>query len=84
MPSICESDIVMILGKIKAKVVRERINILPSFKEYDCQNERVITKTSFIRALTACDFGLSRKEIDTIMKVCVFTKQLVPNTRAHS
>lgn len=59
----------MILGKIKAEVVRKRINIRQYFKDHDPLHSQVILKCNFIRALDLCQLNLTKTEIETIMEV---------------
>lgn len=64
-----EKDIVQILAKIKAKVVRERIRVSEFLKEYDRCNLEIISRSDFKRGLTNSRLELSENEVDTLMDV---------------
>ncbi|XP_076248190.1 uncharacterized protein LOC143188044 [Calliopsis andreniformis] len=64
-----EKNIVLILAKIKAKVVRERIKVTEFMRQYDAHNELVITRTEFMRGLDQLRCNLSCTEMGTIMNV---------------
>ncbi|XP_050463997.1 uncharacterized protein LOC126858035 [Cataglyphis hispanica] len=63
-----ETNIVLILAKIKAKVVRERIKILEFMRQFDRHNHLVIERPDFIRSLDQLRCGLTPAEVDTITK----------------
>ncbi|EGI71118.1 hypothetical protein G5I_00054 [Acromyrmex echinatior] len=65
-PDEDETNIVLILAKIKAKVVRERIKVLEFMRQFDRHNQLVISKFDFIRGLDQLRCGLTTAEIDTI------------------
>lgn len=67
--SICERDIVMILGKIKAKLVRNRIDVYPFLKEYDCHNEKFISRENFERGISTAGILLTNTELGVLMDV---------------
>ncbi|XP_029049367.2 uncharacterized protein LOC114879045 [Osmia bicornis bicornis] len=67
--SVDETNIVLILAKIKAKIVRERVKAIEFMRPYDPRNERVIKKVDFMRGLDQLRCNLSCTEIGTIMKV---------------
>jgi Ca2+-binding EF-hand superfamily protein len=69
----CERDIVMILAKIKAKTVRERIRILDFLQVFDPNRQLVISKCNFVRALDQGRYQLSAAELETLMHVKVDT-----------
>ncbi|XP_018048189.1 PREDICTED: uncharacterized protein LOC108687099 [Atta colombica] len=64
-----ETNIVLILAKIKAKVVRERIKVLEFMRQFDRHNQLVISKFDFIRGLDQLRCGLTTAEIDTITEL---------------
>ncbi|XP_018359818.1 PREDICTED: uncharacterized protein LOC108759052 isoform X1 [Trachymyrmex cornetzi] len=64
-----ETNIVLILAKIKAKVVRERIKVLEFMRQFDRHNQLVVSKLDFIRGLDELRCGLTTAEIDTITKL---------------
>ncbi|XP_047366820.1 uncharacterized protein LOC124955844 [Vespa velutina] len=64
-----ETNIVLVLAKIKAKVVRERIKVSEFLKQYDVHNELAITMVDFIRGLDQLRCNLSTTEVDTIVKI---------------
>ncbi|XP_018398309.1 PREDICTED: uncharacterized protein LOC108776253 [Cyphomyrmex costatus] len=64
-----ETNVVLILAKIKAKVVRERIKVLEFMRQFDRHNQFVISKIDFIRGLDQLRCGLTIAEIDTITKL---------------
>ncbi|XP_046829104.1 uncharacterized protein LOC124428730 [Vespa crabro] len=64
-----ETNIVLVLAKIKAKVVRERIKVSEFLKQYDIHNELAITMVDFIRGLDQLRCNLSTTEVDTIVKI---------------
>lgn len=64
-----ETNIVLILAKIKAKVVRERIKILEFMRQFDRHNDRTIKRSDFVRSLDQLRCNLTPAEVDTIMKV---------------
>ncbi|RLU20681.1 hypothetical protein DMN91_007294 [Ooceraea biroi] len=64
-----ETNIVLILAKIKAKVVRERIKVLEFMKQFDRNNHLVITKPDFVRSLDQLRCNLTPAEVDTIVKI---------------
>nr|XP_003701096.1 PREDICTED: uncharacterized protein LOC100876752 [Megachile rotundata]XP_012135529.1 PREDICTED: uncharacterized protein LOC100876752 [Megachile rotundata]XP_012135530.1 PREDICTED: uncharacterized protein LOC100876752 [Megachile rotundata] len=68
-PSADETNIVLILAKIKAKVVRERVKVVEFMRQYDVHNELVIKKADFMRSLDQLRCNLTCAEIGTIMKV---------------
>ncbi|XP_036148032.1 uncharacterized protein LOC105829378 isoform X2 [Monomorium pharaonis] len=72
-----ETNIVLILAKIKAKVVRERIKVLEFLSQFDRQNHLIITRIDFIRGLDQLRCGLTTAEVDTITKV--FQASLKPD-----
>ncbi|XP_011637056.1 uncharacterized protein LOC105427136 [Pogonomyrmex barbatus] len=63
-----ETNIVLILAKIKAKVVREKIKVLEFMRQFDRHNQLIIAKSDFIRSLDQLRCGLTTAEIDTITK----------------
>ncbi|XP_045460656.1 uncharacterized protein LOC123671052 [Harmonia axyridis] len=68
-PTREEKDIVQILAKIKAKVVRDRIRVVEFLKDYDRCNEQVIKREDFKRGLSDCRFGLTENEMQTLMEI---------------
>ncbi|CAK9796667.1 hypothetical protein ANTQUA_LOCUS837 [Anthophora quadrimaculata] len=64
-----ETNIVLILAKIKAKVVRERVRVIEFMRQYDVHNEQVIKRTEFIRGLDQLRCNLTCAEMETIVKV---------------
>ncbi|XP_034232706.1 uncharacterized protein LOC117640356 [Thrips palmi] len=68
-PERREKDIVWILAKIKAKVVRERVRIKDALHDYDNFNHSVIMKEDFERVLNVLNFGLTKTEIATLCDV---------------
>ncbi|CAD6233859.1 GSCOCG00007354001-RA-CDS [Cotesia congregata] len=66
-PSVDDKDIVQIIAKIKAKVVRERIMVLEFFRQHDPRNEQVITRSNFIRSLDQLKCNLNLYELDTLI-----------------
>lgn len=64
-----EKDIVQILAKVKAKVVRERIRVLDLLQGYDRCKHDVISRTDFQRGLENCRLGLTENETETLMEV---------------
>lgn len=64
-----EKDIVQILAKVKAKVVRERIRVLEFLEQYDRYKHDVISRTNFRRGLENCRLGLTENETETLMEV---------------
>ncbi|XP_044761685.1 uncharacterized protein LOC123318965 isoform X2 [Coccinella septempunctata] len=68
-PTRAEKDIVQILAKIKAKVVRDRIRVIEFLRDFDRCNEQVVKREDFKRGLSDCRFGLSENEMDTLMDV---------------
>ncbi|CAL7935870.1 unnamed protein product [Xylocopa violacea] len=67
--TVDETNIVLILAKIKAKVVRERIKVIEFMRQYDVHNEHVIKRTEFLRGLDQLRCNLTCAEMGTIMKV---------------
>ncbi|XP_043281125.1 uncharacterized protein [Venturia canescens] len=76
-PSESETNIVLVLAKIKAKVVRERINVTEFLKPLDVRNEQVLSREDFIRGIDQLRCNLSCAEIGTIMEV--FKAPMRPN-----
>ncbi|XP_026669887.1 uncharacterized protein LOC108625584 [Ceratina calcarata] len=68
-PSSDETNIVLILAKIKAKIVRDRIKVTEFMSQYDPRKEQVIKRTEFLRGLDQLRCNLSCAEMGTIMKV---------------
>ncbi|XP_014603469.1 PREDICTED: uncharacterized protein LOC106786514 [Polistes canadensis] len=64
-----ETNVVLVLAKIKAKVVRERIKVSEFLKQYDTHNELNITMADFVRGLDQLRCNLSSTEVDTIAKI---------------
>ncbi|XP_017798938.1 PREDICTED: uncharacterized protein LOC108579823 [Habropoda laboriosa] len=64
-----ETNIVLILAKIKAKVVRERVRVIEFMRQYDVHNEQVIKRTEFLRGLDQLRCNLTCAEMETIIKV---------------
>ncbi|KAF7382800.1 hypothetical protein HZH66_013202 [Vespula vulgaris] len=64
-----ETNIVLVLAKIKAKVVRERIKVSEFLKQYDTHNELSVSTTDFTRGLDQLRCNLSTTEVDTIVKI---------------
>lgn len=64
-----ERDIVQILTKIKAKVVRGKIPVLDTLKDFDKCNHQMINRADFKTGLQNCGFELSEDEIDTLVEV---------------
>ncbi|XP_043520481.1 uncharacterized protein LOC122534172 isoform X2 [Frieseomelitta varia] len=64
-----ETNIVLILAKIKAKVVRERIKVIEFMRQYDVHNEHVIKRTEFLRGLDQLRCNLTCTEMGTIMDI---------------
>ncbi|XP_012253830.2 uncharacterized protein LOC105684778 [Athalia rosae] len=72
-----ESNILLILAKIKAKVVRERIRVSEFLKPFDPRRELIIRRADFIRGLDQLRCNLTCREIETIMEV--YKAPLRPN-----
>ncbi|XP_046608856.1 uncharacterized protein LOC124299634 [Neodiprion virginianus] len=68
-PTSDESNIVLILAKIKAKIVRERIGVLEFLTPFDPRRELIIGRADFIRGLDQLRCNLSCREIETIFEV---------------
>ncbi|XP_074114898.1 uncharacterized protein LOC141537673 [Cotesia typhae] len=66
-PSVDDKDIVQIIAKIKAKLVRERITVLEVFRQHDPRNEQVITRSNFIRSLDQLKCNLNLHEVETLI-----------------
>ncbi|XP_076647707.1 uncharacterized protein LOC143356146, partial [Halictus rubicundus] len=64
-----ETNIVLILAKIKAKVVRERIKVIEFMRQYDPKNEFSIKRTQFIQGLDQLRCNLTCTEMMTLSKV---------------
>ncbi|KAK1121499.1 hypothetical protein K0M31_010302 [Melipona bicolor] len=64
-----ETNIVLILAKIKAKVVRERIKVIEFMRQYDVHNEHIIKRTEFLRGLDQLRCNLTCTEMGTIMDI---------------
>ncbi|XP_076637045.1 uncharacterized protein LOC143349586 [Colletes latitarsis] len=64
-----ETNIVLILAKIKAKVVRDRVKVSEFMRQYDVHKQRVIKRSEFIRGLDQLACNLTCTEMATIMKV---------------
>ncbi|XP_076678862.1 uncharacterized protein LOC143374525 [Andrena cerasifolii] len=64
-----ETNIVLILAKIKAKVVRERVKATEFMRPYDVHNELAIRRTEFMRGLDQLRCNLTCAEMGTIMDV---------------
>lgn len=67
--SVCERDIVMILGKIKAKVVKQRLDIYPFLRDHDLCNEKIISKENFVRGIATAGISLTETELEVLMNV---------------
>ncbi|XP_066591621.1 EF-hand calcium-binding domain-containing protein 6 [Prorops nasuta] len=63
-----ETDLVLILAKIKAKVVREGIKVCEFMRPYDRLNHSIISKSDFIRSLDLLRCNLSVTEMESIVK----------------
>ncbi|XP_078046729.1 uncharacterized protein LOC144475059 [Augochlora pura] len=72
-----ETNIVLILAKIKAKVVRERIKVTEFMREFDPQNELVIKRTQFAQGVDQLRCNLTCTELKTLSDV--FKSPLRPN-----
>ncbi|XP_012283315.1 uncharacterized protein LOC105701272 [Orussus abietinus] len=68
-PTEDETNIVMVLAKVKAKVVRERIKVNEFMQPFDVHKELVIKKADFIRGLDQLRCNLTCNEVATIMRV---------------
>nr|XP_031846381.1 uncharacterized protein LOC116432948 [Nomia melanderi] len=64
-----ETNSVLILAKIKAKVVRERVKVIEFMRQYDFHNEGVIKRSQFLQGLDQLRCNLTCIEIATVMKV---------------
>ncbi|KOX77600.1 hypothetical protein WN51_09264 [Melipona quadrifasciata] len=64
-----ETNIFLILAKIKAKVVRERIKVIEFMRQYDVHNEHVIKRIEFLRGLDQLRCNLTCTEMGTIMDI---------------
>ncbi|KAJ2947275.1 hypothetical protein O0L34_g16988 [Tuta absoluta] len=64
-----ETDIVLILAKIKGKMVREGLRTYDFLKQFDRHNEKVIPRADFYRGLAASGLSLTPLEMDTLMEV---------------
>ncbi|XP_015123214.1 uncharacterized protein LOC107045443 [Diachasma alloeum] len=69
IPCRNERDIVLILGKIKAKVVRERVKVTEFLRGFDPRNELAIPRNDFARGMDQIRCNLTPTEIETIMDV---------------
>ncbi|XP_057325404.1 uncharacterized protein LOC130667663 [Microplitis mediator] len=66
-PSPNDEDIILIIAKVKAKVIRERVTVIDVLRQYDPRNEQVITINNFIRGLDQLKCNLNRHEINTLI-----------------
>ncbi|KZC06769.1 hypothetical protein WN55_07542 [Dufourea novaeangliae] len=64
-----ETNIVLILAKIKAKVVRGRVKVIEFMRQYDLHKEFVIKKTEFLRGLDQLRCNLTCTEMATLINV---------------
>ncbi|KAK2582407.1 hypothetical protein KPH14_004725 [Odynerus spinipes] len=64
-----ETNIVLVLAKIKAKVVRERVKVSEFMRQFDTHNELSIKMADFVRGLDQLRCNLTMTEVDTIMKI---------------
>ncbi|XP_015588421.1 uncharacterized protein LOC107264555 [Cephus cinctus] len=68
-PTEEETNIVTILAKIKAKIVRERVKVTQFMRPFDTLNKQVISRADFIRGLDQIRCNLTCTEMATIMEV---------------
>ncbi|XP_053976671.1 uncharacterized protein LOC128875266 [Hylaeus volcanicus] len=68
-PDSDETNIVLILAKIKAKVVRERTKVTEFMRQYDTHKQLVIKRSEFMRGLDQLRCNLTCTEMGTIMNV---------------
>ena len=59
-------QISLILARVRAVVVKEKINWMHIFAMFDRKGDGVLGEADFSRAMTAMPVGLSREEIDTL------------------
>lgn len=78
-PTNDELDIVQVLAKTKAAVVRKRIRILDYMENFDCHNELCIIDSDFRRGLNSAGVELSEAEVDLICHMYVFIDKIVFN-----
>lgn len=64
-----ETDIVLILAKIKGKMVREGVRPLEFLRQHDTNNELVIPRADFYRGLACTGLSLTPIEMETLMDV---------------
>ncbi|XP_063987045.1 uncharacterized protein LOC135167617 [Diachasmimorpha longicaudata] len=67
IPCQDEREIVHVLGKIKAKIVRERIKVTEFLRGFDPRNELVISRNDFVRGMDQIRCNLTSTELETIM-----------------
>lgn len=67
--SACEKDIVAILGKLKAELVRKRPELYGRLKDHDPLNSGAVSKCDFVRALDSCGFKFTKVEAETVAEV---------------
>ncbi|XP_053995712.1 uncharacterized protein LOC128885623 [Hylaeus anthracinus] len=68
-PDSDETNIVLILAKIKAKIVRERTKVTEFMRQYDTHKQLVIKRSEFMRGLDQLRCNLTCTEMGTIMNV---------------
>ncbi|XP_041989289.1 uncharacterized protein LOC121740621 [Aricia agestis] len=64
-----QTNIVLILAKIKGKMVREGIRPREFLQQFDKKRELVIPRADFYRGLAAAGVSLTPLEMDTLMEV---------------
>ncbi|XP_044018402.1 uncharacterized protein LOC122859098 isoform X2 [Aphidius gifuensis] len=69
VPTQDEKDIVLILAKIKAKVIQQRIKVTEFLRPFDTHNEMSIKRDEFVRGVDQLRCVLSKAELETIMDI---------------
>ncbi|XP_011302933.1 uncharacterized protein [Fopius arisanus] len=69
IPCRDEKDIILVIGKIKAKIVRERVKVTEFLRGFDPRNELVISRSDFVRGMDQIRCNLTPTEIETLMDV---------------
>lgn len=64
-----ETDIVLVLAKVKRQVVARRIRIEDFLKDYDRNKLQFISELNFRRGLDNANIKLSEAEVDLLCKV---------------
>ena len=72
-------DINEILNKIKTKVVKERMRVEEFMKDYDKLRTGRLLKSIFPRAINLCNLGLTKAEVEELMRWYVCGSGLIRN-----